>query len=896
MNRRIAAALLVAVGCAGNTDITVPPPPKGRSSFEVEVPKPLESGRLPEWAAPRAYRLRLDVDPAQNRFAGDVVIDVALAKPASAIVLHAAGLDIRRAEVISAGKQIRADVSSRKAAGATHSEEELVVVPATTLPAGDVQVHLEYQGPLEETLRGVYRVVEDGKSYVFTQFEPSDARRMFPSFDDPIYKTPFELTVTVPKGNQVFSNTPESSRDEAGDRLTIAFERTKPMPTYLVALAIGPLEARQGAQQPVPIRIITTPGKAQLGELALATAAEHLVLLADLFGRPYPYAKLDLVAVPNFGPGAMENAGLITFREELILVDAASASAKARRDMAMVLAHELAHQWFGNLVTMRWWDDLWLNEGFATYMESMIVDRWRPAMRADLEISSLAGWVMGLDALPSARAVRQPVRDTYEAEEAFDGITYIKGASVIRMLHRWLGDEKFRTGLRGYIEAHAWGNAAAEDMFRELGKASAEDVGAVASTFLDQPGVPLVRAETQCEDGAARVLLTQERYRPAPSAPAPAASWKIPVCVEHGAAAGKPDRSCTLLASASATLELGTRCPTWLLPNAGYDGYYRYALPPASFDALEKATLKRDTAAKVGFLSNAWALVQAGELPAARVLDLLLAWKREREREVVEQMVTVLEHIGDALVDDASRPRFRELVAAILLPTAQRLGWDGRRGEDENDKLLRQTVLGALAVHTDDPWMAREGERRAKAYIGDPGSVDPDAGAIALRVAARRGTLDFDSIVAALPQAKTPAQRVALVQALGALADPDALQQALALVGTESVRAQDAVHIMRVAVEWPDSRAAFIAWLRAHLVELAEKMPGFGVSRLLGPIHRLCDDNSQKAAGAAFAPVVARFGGSRRLQEALDSAALCIDLRGRQAAAVADYLEKKKRF
>jgi aminopeptidase N len=900
MLRRLPAALLLLTACGATTDLTVPPPPKGTSGFQVEVPPPLDTGRLPDWATPRHYHLRLHIDPAANRFAGDAVIDVALAKSASAIVLHAAGLDVSRAEVVSGDRRVRADVSRRKAAGAVNEEEEIVVVPASTIPAGDVELHFEYQGPLEETLRGIYRVREGDKTYVFTQFEPSDARRLFPCFDDPIYKTPFDVAVTVPKGNEVFGNTPEQKREPAaGEAITVTFETTKPMPTYLVALAIGPLEIHEGQKEPVPLRVITTPGKGHLGDLALATAAEHLVVLADLFGKPYPYAKLDLVAVPNFGPGAMENAGIITFREALILVDGKTASAQARRDLAMVLAHELAHQWFGNLVTMEWWDDLWLNEGFATYMESLVVDRWKPQMRAGLEIASLAGWVMELDALHSARAVRQPVHNTYEAEEAFDGITYIKGASVIRMLHRWLGDDKFVAGLRGYIAEHAWGNAAASDMFRELGKASGQDVGAVASTFLDQAGVPLVRAELVCTaDQPPIVELAQERYRATPGAAAEApATWKIPVCVEYGGAAGKPERACTLLADKTTRLALAPgRCPTWLLPNAGYEGYYRFALPAAGFDALAQATQKRDTIAKVGFLSNAWALVQAGELDASVVLDLLLAWKRERDREVVEQMVNVLEHVGDAVVDNAARPRFQELCTAVLLPIAQRLGWDGRAGEDENDKLMRHGVLGALAILTDDPWMVREGQKRAEAYLVDPASVDADTASIALRVAARHDGIGFDRLVAALGTAKTPAQRVAIVQALGSLGDEKALQRALALVGTDKVRAQDTIHIMRSAIEWPDSRAVFIDWLHDHMAELAEKMPGFGVSRLLGPIHRLCDATSQKAAATAFTPVVTRFGGERRLQEALDSAALCIDLRARQADKVADYLAKKKRL
>jgi aminopeptidase N len=495
--------LCASVACGPSSDLTVPPPPKVHPSFRVEIPPARADGRLPGVAQPRRYRLSLAIDPAADRFQGEVTIDVELSRPGGAVVLHGADLTVTRAEILVGRQRVRAEASYRKAAGAKRDAEELVLIANSEIPAGVAQLHIEYSAPLAETLRGIYRVREGERAYVFTQLEPSDARRMFPSFDDPIYKVPFEIDVTVPKGNLVLSNTSETSRRDAPDGSSVAFTfaPSKPMPTYLVALAIGPLELRDGLREPVPIRLAAVEGKTKLGDIALGAAAEQLAILGDYFARPYPYDKLDLVAVPNFGPGAMENAGLITFREELLLLEPNQASAKARRDVAMILAHELSHQWFGNLVTMNWWDDLWLNEGFATYMETLVVDRWKPSMRAGLEMLSMAGSVMELDALDSARAVRQPVSNTYEAEEAFDGITYVKGASVLRMLHRWLGDEPFRDGLRSYLADHAWGNASAKDLFAALGKASDRDVAAVASTFLDQPGVPLVRATVGCERG-----------------------------------------------------------------------------------------------------------------------------------------------------------------------------------------------------------------------------------------------------------------------------------------------------------------------------------------------------------------------------------------------------------
>ena len=894
----ISCALLLS--CAANTDLTVPPLPKVHPSFKVEVPPALSTGRLPGWERPRGYQLSLRIDPAKDRFSGEAVIDVTLDKPTGALIMHAAQLDITRAEVQVAGRRIGAEVSYRKAAGARRETEELVLVTATELPAGDVKVRLEYSAPLEEKLRGIYRVQADKRWYVFTQFEPSDARRMFPCFDDPIYKVPFEVSVTVPKDNLVFSNAPEAARKAAGDELTFRFAPSQKMPTYLLALAIGPLEVLEGAKTPVPLRVITTPGKAKLGRMALNATAQMLPIMGDYFGTAYPYKKLDLVAVPNFGPGAMENAGLITFREELLLADESKTSAKAKRSVALVLAHELAHQWFGNYVTMAWWDDLWLNEGFATYMEMLVVDRWRPNMRADLEMLSLSGRVMGFDALQSARVVRQPVSNTYQAEEAFDGITYVKGASIVKMVHRWLGDEAFRDGVRNYIAGNAWGNATAADLFGALAKSSKQDVSAVAATFLDQPGVPLVSATVRCTAGQKPVVhLAQRRYRARPANDARTQDdplWHIPVCLDVALSAnGKPKRQCSILSQRESDIELtDPRCPAWVLPNAGYDGYYRFALPEPQLAKLGDATKRADKAAKVGYLTNLWSLVRAGEVPAKRMLATLNTMSREREREVIEQIIISLVSIDDSVVEQDVRPRYRRFVSRLLLPTAKRLGWDSRPTDSEDKRLLRRSVLAALAVLTDDPWMVRQARVRARKFMRDPSSVSSDTATIALRMAARQkeSFVSFDKLVEALGKAKSAGQRVALVQALASQRDPADLRRAFDLVNSGGIVAQDMVYVLRAASDWPDSRRVLIEWLQTNLEQLAERIPGFGAARMVGVLRRLCDRGARRKAASAFTPMVTKMGSDRRLREALEHADLCIDLRSRQAKDVSSYLRQ----
>jgi aminopeptidase N len=895
-------ATLLALGCGARTDHRVPPPPKVHPSFKVEVPAPRADGRLPSSVRPLRYGVTLRIDPAAERFHGEVLIDVATSSPANAMVLHALGLQVSRAEVIVGQRRIAAETTSRPAAGSGDTHEELVVIANSTIPAGQAQLHLEYDAPLDERPRGIYRVREGGAAYVFTQFEPADARRMLPSFDEPNHKVPFDIEVVAPTGNAVFGNAPLSSRApvEAGWERH-RFQTTRRLPTYLLALAVGPLEVREGPKQPVPIRVIATPGKTAQADMALEAAAQQLSILSDYFGSPYPYAKLDLVAAPNLVPGAMENAGLVTFREELLLVDGTTAPAKTKRMVAMTMAHELAHHWFGNLVTMRWWNDLWLNEGFATFMEAQVVDRWRPAMAADRELLSLTGYGMELDGLASARAVRQPVSNVHQAEESFGTLTYVKGAAVIEMLHAWLGDEPFRTGVSNYLRDHAWGNASASDMFAALSKASGRDVAAVASTFLDQPGVPLVTARVHCEAGKrATVELRQQRYWPSPRAPGDA-QWNVPVCLEFASAerGASIERRCSVLRKPQGRIELGDGCPAWINPNADYRGYYRVALERRWRDALAGATRTLDTRHKVGFLANGWAMVQAGHSPATALLDELLAYRRARDREVLEAVVDVLLHVNDALVEPEARVAFQRYVKALLLPAAKRLGWTARKRDSEDDRLLRRSLLEALALLVDDRWMTRQAKKQALAYLKDPRSVDSDSATVALQVSARAGVpeLAFDGLAARLANARGAGERITLIQALASYREPAALERTLAMIGDGRIRAQDSLYVFRTAAQWPSSRPVVVRWMRDNFESLAGKLPVFGISRMLRVVGKLCDGPARSAAATAFGPLVEKVGASdRRLQQALESSAACIELRAREADRVGAYLKRRRRW
>ncbi|MBM4374878.1 MAG: M1 family metallopeptidase, partial [Deltaproteobacteria bacterium] len=652
----VLAFSLVTFGCRPSTDLVVAPQ---RAEVQVAelpaVPPPRSDGRLPDEVRPRRYRWTLEVDPAGRRFRGEVRIALEVVRPTRAVVLHASGLTFNEIELGFGDRLVTGRATMRRAAGvegAEASAEELVIESPEVITAGQAELRIAYEGALDDTTRGLYRSERDGKRYLFTQLEPADARRVLPCFDEPSFKVPFEISVLAPRGQRVFANAKAVRERDAGEdpesgvpRVRTDFEETRPLPTYLLAFAVGPFDVFDGPTEPVPVRMIAPAGLAARGAYVVAMASELVQLFERRFGSPYPYSKLDLVAVPDFEAGAMENAGLILFREELLLVDPTS-SALERRHALQVMAHELAHQWFGNLVTLRWWDDLWLNEGFASYYESLVADEWRPETRAELEEFAQLGRVMALDGLDAARRVREPVRTVQDAEEAFDPITYAKGSALLGMIADHLGEGAFQRGVQAYLARHAHGGASSEDLFRALGDEGKLDVGTTFRSFVEQPGVPLVRVTASCVDGVGSLRLEQQRYRRLPRSD-DGSPWSIPVCVRYaprnGLFAGalevvETSRACTTLEGPVTTLKLES-CAAWVLPSDDHRGYYRYALPADAMRTLARAMRGSDVRARVGFLSNAWALVEAGEFGLVDLLAILEEFRGDRAREVVELVV-----------------------------------------------------------------------------------------------------------------------------------------------------------------------------------------------------------------------------------------------------------------
>ena len=521
---------------------------------------------------PVKYAAELTLVPGATTFAGNIGIDIYLAKPASLIWLNATGLIVEQATITHAGQTAIVTVEL--------GDSDFIALRAPSeIPAGPATIHIRYQGKINlKDSAGVFQGKDGAETYLYTQFESTEARRAFPCFDQPNFKTPWQLTVHVRSTDRAFSNSPQiSETPEANAMKRVVFGQTKPLPSYLIAAAVGPFEVVDSGvagRNKVPVRIIVPRGKTGWAGYATQVTATIVQRLEDYFDLPFPYEKIDNVANAVTAGFAMENAGMVTYAQDIILADPTTDTIDRQRGYASVAPHELAHQWFGDLVTTAWWDDTWLNEAFATWTSSRILATWKPEWNTRLSDLDGKFGAMGNDSLISARQIRQPIESRDDIANAFDGITYEKGAAVIRMFESWMGESEFQKGVKTYLTRYAYKSARVNDFLDAVGSAGKPGLGRAFDTFLEQPGIPEISTELLCS-GAPRVRLSQKRYLPIGSAGKGEQTWRTPVCVRYPNASG-PQSECFLLDSASAEFRLTktNSCPAYLYPNANAAGYY----------------------------------------------------------------------------------------------------------------------------------------------------------------------------------------------------------------------------------------------------------------------------------------------------------------------------------
>ncbi len=861
----------------------------------VAFPAPL---RLPEGATPRSYELTLRIDPAATTFSGRVRIAVDLAAPTRLIRLHADGLAITTATAIVGSQSI--SLSSQI------DDTDLALIAPKAL-SGALTLEIAWQGPLPEAPVGIYRVQEGGRWYVFTQFEPLEARRAFPSFDEPRFKTPFSTTLEVPKGYTPFSNDPELAATATADGwMRHTFAPTKPLPTYLVAFAIGDFDVVEGGKVSggkVPFRIITAKGKGHLAGFALDRGARHLAMQEAWFGSPYPFAKLDFVAVPSFSSSGMENAGLITYREALLLTSA-DASMEDRAWCESLIAHEIAHMWVGDLVTMHWWDDLWLNEAFAVWMARKSVAAISPELDAPAQALRSKFNVMGADARAHARAVRQPIDDSGDIYNAFDGITYSKGAALLTMLEAWMGAARFQAGVRSYLAAHAWGTAKTDDLLSHLSREARTDVGQLVASFLDQPGVPLVSVDWRCEAaGAVSIDVQQRPYRALGDPRGPLTGvWQIPMCVRLSDGKKTFDH-CSVLGEPSATWRINPGfCPTFSHPNIDEAGYYRWQtrLGPISI-------ARGDKAAFAGYVASLRAGVDSGTLALAELIDgVSPLFEASISPAELDDLIGALGQIPRFDPDAPRDARYQKKARALL----DKIPLDLGLGDSPHERRRQPSLVRALAGHTRDPRVFRHAAKIGESFVRELEGhnaikTNPEDVTVYLslyvnslgrepRDAKKRADL-WQRLRAAFDKVRDPNERDLVIEALASFDDPELLIKSYDLLLDGTLRAQDLRTLRSRTSGRPEVTDALWTWLTTNFDAVVAKLGAKSAPSLPGFANAYCTNEAADKVAAFFESRKESLpnGINRPLAQTLDGIRACAIGRERYAAEARAWYAKK---
>ncbi|HEY3044703.1 MAG TPA: M1 family aminopeptidase [Vicinamibacterales bacterium] len=860
------------------------------------VATPVCAQRLPLTATPEHYDLAFVVDIGGKRFEGTETIRIRIDRPTDRIVLNAAEIDFKDATIGAGAAAQRANIALDPTA------ETATLTVANRLPAGSAEIHIRYSGVLNDKLRGFYLTRGEKRSYAVTQFESTDARRAFPSFDEPAYKATFAVTLTIDRGDVAISNgrvISDTPGPESGQH-TVKFSTSPKMSSYLVAMAVGDFECLEGAADGTPIRVCTPPGKKELGRIALDSAQQILAFYNSYYTIKYPFGKLDMLAVPDFAAGAMENTAAIFYRETALLADSAKASIATRKEIASTVAHEMAHQWFGNLVTMQWWDDLWLNEGFATWMETRPLAASKPEWNLPVDEARDALRALDLDSLQSTHAIHVPVQTPAEIDALFDTITYQKGAAVVRMIEHYVGAGPFRDGVNAYLQAHAYGNATSEDFWKTITTTSGKPVDRILPTFINQPGVPIIDVSPlACSDGRTRATFSQERFLlNAADARATGTVWHVPACLKTGAATGSS--SCLIISQPRVTLDVAQGCVPWIFANADADGYYRTAYAPEILRAL--ASHVEDALSppeRVALIGDEWALVRANRHTAADYLTLASGYGRESSSGVLGDVTERLGFIHEYLTTDATRGGFETFVRTMLRPLFGQLGFSPATlpsGDTDGRRALRAVVIDALGTMANDRDVIRQSRAAVDRELAGKGSaLDPTLRASVVGIAAEHGDEKlYEALIAAATRVTSPDERNLYLLALPRFRDPQIIDRALQRTLSSDVRTQDTAVYLAAFFDNPVARPRAWSFIKAYWTTLEPKLRIFNAAaRIVSALDAFCDSSSRDDIRTFFEThrLPGVTGAVNRVTERINN---CIDLREKQTRPVSDWLSRRQ--
>ncbi len=848
----------------------------------------LDPHRLPRHVEPERYRLVLEPDLLTATFDGRVEIEAIVTRPTRFIVMNTADLAVEtvRVDGIEARHSIDADL------------ERLIIHLPRRLDPGSVSIDITFSGILNDKLRGFYRSTytdSNGATRVVatTQMQSTDCRRAFPCFDEPDFKAVFAVTLIIEQGDLAVSNGPEIDRTwiarKGRHKVAVSFADTMPMSSYLVAFVVGPLEATPSVDvDGVPMRIVHVPGKSHLTDFGLDVAVETLRWFVEYYGIPYPDAKIDLIALPDFAAGAMENVGCITFRESLLLVDPETSTQMEQQNVADVVSHELAHMWFGDLVTMRWWNGIWLNEAFATFMEVAAVDVYRPEWTRWTNFSLERSAAFDTDSLSSTRPVEFEVRSPQDCEGMFDVLTYQKGGALLRMLEQYLGTERFRSGIRRYLHTHSYGNTETSDLWDSIEEAVAESGGEPVRAMMDswiwQPGYPLIRAEIDTSQAQSALVLSQERFAFESSRDDRRSTWIVPIHIRIA------DRETKiLLDSGTARVPLDSADEA-IVVNAGGHGFYRVAYSNEMLTRLSGSFLRTlETIERYTLVDDAWNAVVAGRLTAANFLDFVSGFTGERDYAVWQCIAQSLRSLG-RLVDNEAHLALRGRIRELLGPALSDIGWDPSSDESDLVGKLRGLLVTVLAVNGDDD----DTKQRCRAifvnHLAGALHIHPELVAAATTVVAATGDrADFDLIRTRYSEADTPQEQLRYLYALCEFDHPELIRATCDFAMSPAVKSQNAPFVLGRCIA--ARRNGHIAWnfVKENWQRANTTFPSNSIIRMVDPVKFLNTPDKVRDAEEFFTahPIPQA---AKTLQQILERHVVNERLRTREEARLSEFL------